>query len=340
MSTLADRLAQANPTQPIVEQPIVEQPVITPPVQNQPVRQPVQNQPVRQPVQPVVSTGGDTEMVIEPSNTVPGDTPAPGVTQGGSNRIFHDTPISATARQRTAQIPDTLRSRDVTKTPAMQRTEHFTRMADRLNNRQYWRPGAIFAAAGQAMQGPQGEAYQQPKMEFEDQREQLINRARHGDKLAYQELGRVQAIDSIVFKIQEGEQLNINDLEKLRAANNEMLRQRLNIDEAALEADLRRIDERVQYKQLFEAFSAELEMDAEKAVYFLTLMGDNPRAGMVIGQMMGIEDPTVWKEIMGVVSEWARDSEASAAAARAASQTVARTGGRGQRGTQGGRRQF
>lgn len=197
---------------------------------------------------------------------------------------------------------------DTELTPEMQRSEYFTRMADRLNNRQYWRPGHFFAAAGMPVQGQAGTAYQRPELQIEDQREHLISRARQGDKLKYQELARVEAADQVFNKALEGEVLNQNDIEKVRMLGNEQLRMRLNLNEAELYNAMREIRANKAHLQMIQTLSAQMTMSIQQTTAVLAAMSAGGKgawlAAALLGGSFGIDIPDMKDIGVGEIGTW------------------------------------
>jgi len=150
---------------------------------------------------------------------------------------------------------------DTSKSLEDMEVEQFSRLGDVLNSQLFWGPSVTRIGAGTGAQQLQaGGAYQMPQVEFEDMRQQVINRARRGDKLAYQELGRMKEANDVLYKIRSMEELNINDLEKLSLVNDEQLRQMMAISEGELRAELRRFDSDIQAKMMLREAAAKIQM--------------------------------------------------------------------------------
>jgi len=205
---------------------------------------------------------------------------------------------------------------DTSKTPEEQRTEYFQRLADIENARMHYRPSVTRIGAGTGSQVVQeGGAYQMPQLEFEDMRQQMINRARRGDKLAYNELGRIQEANEVLYKLRGMAEMNAMDLDKLKAVNAEALRQMMDVTEVQLRADLRRLESDVEAQRMFRMAEAEMGIAQEKLMLMLRYMADgNYATGAAIGDFLGLGMPGFMARFLGqLVTDFQGDRDLAAA---------------------------
>jgi len=200
---------------------------------------------------------------------------------------------------------------DTDKTPEERRLERFQRMADRINAQQYWAGQAgVSRAAGPwgpgTLMTETGGLYQMPTTESEETRQQLIARARRGDMLAYQQLGRLQEANAVLNNIVQDGQLSETALEKLKGMNNEMLRQMMNSDQAAIYNDLDRLASRVDYRTALDQAAAQMQIDREKLQIALSyfIHGGYTAGAIAAGILVpGFEMPGVLESLIGRVGQ-------------------------------------
>jgi hypothetical protein len=190
---------------------------------------------------------------------------------------------------------------DTRRTPEMLRSEYYQRLADMENNRLYYRPSVTRFGTGTGTQVVQeGGAYQMPKIETEDMRQQGINRTRQGEKLSYQELGRKQAADQVVQALVSMRGMNAQDIEKLQEMDKEDLVHRMGANNLEINNRVRVLKSDIQAKEDVRKAAAKLGISLDMMYTILALtpdMGYGPMAS-VMGAV-GMDYSGVLQELMG-----------------------------------------
>jgi len=200
------------------------------------------------------------------------------------------------------------------KTPEELRNEYFQRLADIENNRTAFTSGGGRYGLTAVTNQTDARTYQNPAMEFEDMRQQLLNRARRGDKLAYNELNRIKEANDVLYKIYGGGELDMNDLEKLVNIDVEKLRDLGNVNREQLRARLQTIDSKAEMREMFDKAAAEMRINRDQLATILEIMGDGDwRIGAMMAQRIGFADPGLWNALLG---EFANGTAFSGAYAR------------------------
>jgi len=213
-----------------------------------------------------------------------------------------------TARDRAGNAQEDVRARsgiDMRKTPEELRTEHFQRLADIENNRQYWDPSVMRIGAGTgAQQISEGGAVQRPQIEFEDMRQQMINRARRGDMAAYQQLGRMKEANDVLYKIRTGGELDQSDLEKIRVNDQYQIAKMMGVNEAQLDAAMREVESNVKYDAALNEAAAEMQISKQQlllTIFYMQSVG--VREGMMLGERLGLSSPELAQVLVSLPAE-------------------------------------
>lgn len=168
------------------------------------------------------------------------------------------------------------------KSEEMQRSEHFTRLADRLNNRTYFNPGqGTWTTQGQEGHESAGSYKMQP-IQTEDMRAQEANRQL--------QVGAAEAARGISVD----EQMNHNRYQAIRRLNDEAIQNMLRTNEGQLFAQFRELDTGLMAKKMIQAAHAENTIGLERVEAMLRAI--NPKQGnsYLMAALMG----GIWNQDM------------------------------------------
>jgi hypothetical protein len=152
------------------------------------------------------------------------------------------------------------------RTPEELRTEKFRRAAERLENEQFWRPGQHMITATGQVAGQRGEAYQRPQIQLADKVQSLRFDALQGDRAAYDTLERYKNANDVLQKIWGGGEMNRNDLERLRRANDEMVINAMNMGLAEITNDINTLSSDIRFREGIREAQKLVGMSQEKIV--------------------------------------------------------------------------
>jgi len=168
---------------------------------------------------------------------------------------------SKSLSQDTSGLPDSA----VPKTPAAQRAEYFTRMAERLQAQRDQHASTMTFIPGIGMTGRAAEIYQMtPNIELQDKMEQANQLALQNKKEGYQTLDRIVNADQVMNNIIQNRGVSLNDIQKVRMIDDETIRQTLNMGTAQVENEIKRINAQLPYKNAMQMAAAQVGLSEMK----------------------------------------------------------------------------